>query len=99
MQVRCHALPSVRRRLAYRMNILSVAELETNGEGEEDWWVECCSYNSTWRAKRHIFWSWALYRAGISVVRVACSARKLRQYAVWRALLISTRSIYEVMHW
>jgi len=35
-------------------------------------------------------WSWALYRAGISVVRVTCSARKLHQYAVWHALLIST---------
>ena len=70
--------------------MFSVAELETNVEGEEDWWVECCSYNSTWRAKRHIFWSWALYRAGMSVVRVSCSARKFRHYAVWRALLIST---------
>ena len=56
--------------------MFSVAELETNVEGEEDWWVECCSYNSTWRAKRHIFWSWALYRAGISVVRVTYSARR-----------------------
>ena len=109
LQVRCYALPSVRRRLAHRMNMFSVAELETNVEGEEDWWIECRSYNSTWRAKRHIFWSWALYRAGISVVRVTCSARKLHQYAVWHALLISTRSNRwrlrwsqrpnEVMHW
>ena len=107
--MRCYALPSVRRRLAHRMNMFSVAELETNVEGEEDWWVECCSCNPTWRAKRHIFWSWALYRAGMSVVRVSCSARNFRQYAVWRALLISTRSIhghlrysqcpYEVVHW
>ena len=37
LQVRCHALPSVRRRLAYGMNMFSVAELETNVEGEEDW--------------------------------------------------------------
>ena len=35
--VRCHALPSVRRRLAYRMNMFSVAELETLVEGEDDW--------------------------------------------------------------
>jgi hypothetical protein len=108
LQVRCYALPSVRRRLAHRMDMFSVAELETNVEGEEDWWIECRSYNSTWRAKRHIFWSWALYRAGMSVVRVSCSARKFRQYAVWCALLISTGSMYghlrysqcpyEVMH-
>ena len=37
LQVRCYALPSVRRRLAHRMNMFSVAELETNVEGEEDW--------------------------------------------------------------
>ena len=84
-------------------------ELETNVEGEEYWWVEYCSCNPTWRAKRHIFRSRALYRAGMSVVRVAFSARKVRQYAFRRARLISTRSIhwrlrwsqrpYEVMHW